>query len=112
MQIFHIATLADWSAALESGEYRTSTLGRSLDEEGFIHASRPEQVAPTYQRFYNRYDGPLTLLTIETDLLTSPWREDEVGNETFPHIYGPLNLVAVTDTGPVSPPAPQDAPGH
>jgi uncharacterized protein (DUF952 family) len=43
MRIFHIATLADWKQAAESGSYTTSTLGRTLAEEGFIHAARHDR---------------------------------------------------------------------
>ena len=37
--IYHIATTADWDRAGRDGEYTTSTRGRTLAEEGFIHAS-------------------------------------------------------------------------
>lgn len=95
MHLFHIATRADWEAARRRGSYTTSTLGRTLDEEGFLHASRREQVGPTFQRFYAGVREPLVLLTIDAERLSSPWREDPVGDDTFPHIYGPLNPDAV-----------------
>ena len=98
VKIFHIATLADWTAAKESGAYTTSTLGRTLEEEGFIHASRREQVAGVHKSFYSGSKEPLVLLTIDTAKLTSELREDEVGDDTFPHIYGPLNVDAVVAT--------------
>ena len=41
MLIFHIATEADWDAARRSKQYTTSTLGRTLEQEGFIHAAPP-----------------------------------------------------------------------
>jgi len=99
MRIFHIATLADWDAARASGAYTTSTLGRTLDEEGFLHASRAEHVEGVRAAFYADVDEPLVLLTIDTDLLTSSWQEDPVGDDTFPHIYGPLNPDAVVSVG-------------
>ena len=40
MRIFHIATAADWAEAQRTGSYTTSTRGRSLEQEGFVHASR------------------------------------------------------------------------
>ena len=49
-RIFHIATVADWEAAQRSGSYTTSTLGRTLVEEGFIHASRADQWQGVRQR--------------------------------------------------------------
>ncbi|MCB0906751.1 MAG: DUF952 domain-containing protein [Nocardioidaceae bacterium] len=102
MRIFHIATAADWAAVKRTGSYEVSTLGRTLAEEGFIHASRREQVASTFARFYAEVHEPLVLLTIETDRLTAPWREDEVDGATFPHIYGPLNRAAVVGVQPLN----------
>ena len=103
MIIHHIALESDWQQAQESGAYATSTLGRSLDDEGFIHASRPEQVQRVSDAFYGGVPEPLVLLTIDTDRLASPWREDPVGDDTFPHIYGPLNPDAVIAERPWQP---------
>ncbi|MFT4286609.1 DUF952 domain-containing protein [Nocardioides sp.] len=105
MRILHIALASEWEAAQRSGFYVTSTLGRSLADEGFIHASREDQWEGVRQRFYAGVTEPLVLLTIDTDLLTSPWREDPVGEETFPHIYGPLNPDAVVAAVPLAPAA-------
>ena len=79
------------------GEYRVSTRGATLDEVGFIHAATQEQVDGVQARYYADA-GDLVLLTIDTDRLTSPWRFDSVGEQEFPHIYGPLNLDAVVRT--------------
>ena len=101
MRIFHIATAADWAAATAAGSYTTSTIGRTLAEEGFIHASRREQVAGVFASFYRGAGEPLVLLTIDTDRLTAPWREDPVGEDTYPHIHGPLNTSAVVHVAPL-----------
>ena len=101
MRIFHIATAADWQAARRSGSYTTSTLGRTLAEEGFIHASRREQVQPVWRAFYRDVEEPLVLLAIETERLDVPWREDPVGDDTFPHVYGPLSPHAVVGVQPL-----------
>jgi uncharacterized protein (DUF952 family) len=97
MRIFHIASVADWVRAQERGAYTTSTRGRTLEDEGFLHASRREQVAGVFNGYYREAREPLVLLTIDTDLLEVPWREDPVGDDTFPHIYGPLPPAAVVD---------------
>ena len=101
MRIFHIATHADWEQASLSRSYTTSTYGVPLERVGFIHASRREQVHPVLARFYSDVTVPLVLLEIETDLLDVPWREDDVAGETFPHIYGPLDVAAVVGSSPV-----------
>ena len=102
MRIFHLAALVDWEQALAAGAYTTSTRGRTLEQEGFLHASREDQTAGVYDRYYRDADEPLVLLTIDTDLLDVPWREDEVGNDTYPHIYGPLRPSAVVQVEPWS----------
>jgi uncharacterized protein (DUF952 family) len=43
-RIFHIAMKQDWDAALAAGDYRVSTLGRTLAKVGFIHCSTASQV--------------------------------------------------------------------
>lgn len=104
MRIFHIATVADWEAAQRSGSYTTSTLGRTLAEEGFIHASREDQWRGVRDRFYADVTEPLVLLAIDTDRLASPIVEEAPGEgvvETFPHIYGPVDVSAVVETVPL-----------
>jgi uncharacterized protein (DUF952 family) len=46
-----------------------------------------------------RHDDHLIVLVIDTDKLISEVRYDEVPgwDAPFPHIYGPINLDAVTD---------------
>lgn len=104
MRIFHLATVADWEDAQRSGSYTTSTLGRTLAEEGFIHASREDQWRGVRERFYAGVDEALVLLVIDTGRLASPVVEEAPGggvDETFPHIYGPLNTDAVTSALPI-----------
>jgi uncharacterized protein (DUF952 family) len=103
MRIFHIATVADWTAAQSSGAYTTSTVGRTLAEEGYIHASRGDQWQGVRSRYYTDVTEPLTLLVIDTARLTSPVVEERVGDgpETFPHVYGPINPDAVVQTLPL-----------
>ena len=102
MRIFHIATVADWERAQQSGAYATSTRGRSLEEEGFLHAAHRPQVQGVFQRYYQDVREPLVLLTIDTERLWVPWREEEVSDEFFPHIYGPLSPRAVVDVQPLN----------
>lgn len=99
MQIFHTAFRDHWAAALESGAYTWSTRGRTIAEEGFLHASRADQVAGVLGRYYADVDpSDLVLLVIETDLLDVPWRLDPVGDDEYPHVYGPVSPSAVVET--------------
>ena len=95
VRIYHVATLADWQRAKALGTYTTSTYGASLDDVGYLHAARAEQVADVVAEHYSEVDEPILLLEIDTDLLDVPWREDQVGDRTFPHIYGALPTSAV-----------------
>jgi uncharacterized protein (DUF952 family) len=101
VQIFHIATAADWAEARRTGAYTTSTRGVTLEQEGFIHAARREQVRPVWERYYADAGEPLVLLTVDTDELTSRWQEDAVGDDTYPHVYGPINTSAVVRAQPL-----------
>lgn len=100
-RIFHIATRADWLEATRTGTYTTSTAGRTLDEEGFIHTSRREQVAGVFDRFYAQAGEPLVLLTIDPARLESEVRVEAVGDDVYPHIYGPINRKAVVEVAPL-----------
>jgi uncharacterized protein (DUF952 family) len=95
--IFHLALVRDWDAARTAGEYTVSTLGRSLAEEGFIHASHEGQWRGVRDRFYSDVTEPLVLLVIDRSRLTAEVREEAVPglDEDFPHIYGAINLDAV-----------------
>lgn len=99
--IFHIATRADWEAARASGTYTTSTHGRSLEEEGFIHAARRDQVGEVFRRHYRGVRVPLVLLTIDPARLRAEVREEQVGEETYPHVHGPVETAAVVDVRPL-----------
>ena len=107
MQIFHIATASDWTAAQRSGTYTTSTRGRTLEQEGFIHAAGDDQWQLVRRRFYADLQTDLVLLTIDPDALTVPVRwevGDPATGERFPHLYGPLDVDAVVATRVLPPP--------
>ena len=98
--LFHLAMKEDWTAARQSGVYRISTRGLSLDQVGFIHLSWREQVTGTYERFYADAEA-VVLLTIDPTRLTSPLRADAIpSGELFPHLYGSLPLTAVIEAEP------------
>ncbi len=102
MLIFHIAERSRWEAAKLAGSYAQSTLGQTLEEVGFLHASRADQWEDVRARYYAEVRQPLVLLVIDTDKLTPAWSEDPVGDDTYPHIHGPLNPSAVVEERPLS----------
>ena len=92
-QIFHITTPEAWSQATEAGSFR----GDTLATEGFIHCStRAQVIRVSNARFHGR--SGLVLLCIAPERVGPEIRyEPAEAGELFPHIYGPLNLDAVTD---------------
>jgi uncharacterized protein (DUF952 family) len=84
-------------AAIDSGAYAPA----SFAAEGFIHCSTVEQTIPTANLFYRGQQDLMLLLIDETKLVAplryeAPVNVDDVrAAQTFPHIYGPLNLDAV-----------------
>lgn len=100
-RIYHVATAADWRRTLDTGTYATSTAGVTLAQEGFIHACRRDQVAGVFERYYRWAGEPLVLLTIDPARLESEVRVEAVGEDTYPHVYGPINRRAVVDVAPL-----------
>lgn len=80
-----------WFEAQQRCDYQTD----SLDSEGFIHCSTPEQVVGTANFLFRGQRG-LVLLVINSDRVTAPIRYEDAGNgQLFPHVFGSLNLDAV-----------------
>ena len=106
VQILHIATASDWADAVAASEYRVSTLGVTIDEEGFIHASTPEQLQPTASRFYAHVTDPLVVLVLRTEVLEDagvPVRFEDAGTgELFPHLYAALPVALVDEARPAA----------
>jgi uncharacterized protein (DUF952 family) len=96
--IFHITTKPEWEAAKKKGFYDTV----SLKNEGFIHCSEDRQISGVLDRYFqNKKD--LVKLVVETEKLNSPFFFDWSTSveDTFPHVYGPINLEAVKEIVPV-----------
>lgn len=93
--LLHICTLEEWLQARRTGEHRP----KSLDTQGFVHLSAPDQVhLPANRLFAGRTD--LVLLRLDPVRLGSPVRwEPGVPSDPesmrFPHLYGPLPAAAV-----------------
>ena len=103
--IYHIATAADWERARRDGEYSTSTIGKTLADEGFLHASQASQVADVANRYYRDVADDLLVLVIDPDRVRARIRYENVpgADLPYPHIYGPLNPYAVVAARPLIP---------
>lgn len=91
--IYHITSRAAWEAAQGAGVYRTESLG----SEGFIHCSRRDQVVAVADANF-RGRTRLVLLAIDEARVAPEIRHEDCydSGQAFPHIYGPLELNAVT----------------
>jgi uncharacterized protein (DUF952 family) len=92
--IYHITTMPQWLEAQSKGKYESD----SLADEGYIHCSEENQIPGVIERYF-KGKKELIKLVIETEKLSSPIYFDWSPSieDTFPHIYGPINLDAVED---------------
>ncbi len=89
-KIVHICLEEDWQATQTAGEYQAY----SLQTEGFIHCSRPEQVVEVANRYYSG-SANLLLLWIDPSQLAAELRWEASDGDVYPHVYGPINLNAI-----------------
>ena len=93
MLIYHIV-LPDVWAAFDTGLYKHP----SLESEGFIHCSFPDQLDGVIGRYYGGA-GSIVVIEIESDALMSRMiNEPSTNSEIYPHIYGPINRNAIVRT--------------
>lgn len=93
-QVYHITTRQLWQAALKIGRYHPP----SLDLQGFIHCSSYDQVLRTADTFFPG-QGELLVLVVDAQKLDGKLKWEpgvDRSGELFPHIYGELDLNAVT----------------
>jgi len=100
--IFHIAEWDAWVESVTRGRYAAP----SLASEGFIHCSTRDQVLATANRYYRGRSGLMLLcidpsrlvsrLEYEAPAATGPLPRDPAREGLFPHIYGPIDVHALT----------------
>jgi len=101
--VYHLALRGEWEAAVSAGDlYRRSTLGKSLEQQGFIHCSFGDQVETIANLIY-RGRSDVLLLTVDTAKLRAEVRVEnlEGGTSQFPHVYGALPIEAVVKVQPI-----------
>ncbi|MBC7580823.1 MAG: DUF952 domain-containing protein [Tardiphaga sp.] len=91
--IYKICPASNWREAERQGVYRGSA---DDARDGFIHFSTAAQVAGTVRKHYAGQIG-LFLIAVNADALGDALRwEPSRGDDLFPHLYGELDLGAVT----------------
>lgn len=91
--IYKICPASAWREAERQGVYRGSA---DDARDGFIHFSTAAQVAGTVQKHYHGQTG-LFLIAVDADALGDALQwEPSRGGDLFPHLYGELDIGAVT----------------
>ena len=89
--VFHITKLEDWERGKAEGGYKADT----LESQGFIHCSTACQLIDVANNFYKGQTG-LVLLCIDTNMVKANIKYEIADEgESYPHIYGTLDLDAV-----------------
>ena len=88
-----LTTVDKWNHSKNEGVY----LDKSLDSEGFIHCSYPNQLVKVANKHFKGIENVL-ILCIDSRKLDCEVVEEDLSNlnELYPHIYGSINIEAVT----------------
>lgn len=100
--ILHLIERASWDAVRASNQYEPA----SLASEGFVHCTGDlDTLLVVANSFYRHVTGEFVALELDEGALTSEvrWeapahpdgRRPVAGEPLFPHVYGPLDIVAV-----------------
>lgn len=96
--IILIAQKSVWEKSQPTGKYIQSTITTSLADVGFIHCTTPDQTVDTANKHFPEYND-LVLLVLDPDKVIPDIKFEKAASGRpglFPHIYGPLNVDAVT----------------
>ena len=90
--LYHIVKETHWNTYEKSEMYYSET----FEAENFIHLSEASQVKGVLERYYKNQQN-LLVLCIEKEKLSSKLIYEKATNdEYFPHLYGGLNIEAVS----------------
>tara|TARA_B100001094_G_scaffold280635_1_gene291570 strand:- start:267 stop:566 length:300 start_codon:yes stop_codon:yes gene_type:complete len=91
-KIIHITSLKFFDSQKDGEYYRSE----SFTEEGFIHFCEPQQLKKVLSRHFTGKDNLIALEfdanKIEVEVIYEDLYQQ---GETFPHVYGPINLSAL-----------------
>tara|TARA_R110002072_G_scaffold534_7_gene4215 strand:+ start:111278 stop:111637 length:360 start_codon:yes stop_codon:yes gene_type:complete len=93
--IYHILKRSDWERAKKDGSYHPI----SLNNEGFIHCSKTDQIKKVADSFYKSLKDLIIIRieeeSVEAKVVHEPPLEAPMSEVLFPHIYGELNIDSV-----------------
>lgn len=99
--LFHLATAEEWDQYQSVGAIEPP----SLSTEGFVHCSWGQQVAVTVAKHFGGVTEVLAL-QLDPSLLNAEMVEEDTSGAgmLFPHVYGPIPVVAVTQVTKIGAP--------
>lgn len=93
MTIYHITERTQYETTAKSGVYFPA----NFKSEGFIHCSTRKQVLDVANRYYGNASDLVLLEIDDSTLVPNLVFENLEGNkDKFPHVYGKINLDAIT----------------
>ena len=96
--LYKICPAALWREAERAGRFR----GSAVDlRDGFIHFSNAAQAQETAAKHFAGQDDLLLIAVDEARLGAALKWEPSRGGALFPHLYGDLDLAAVTGVAPL-----------
>ncbi|MGC4106072.1 MAG: DUF952 domain-containing protein [Thermomicrobiales bacterium] len=88
---YHLVPTDVWAERKDAAEY----VPEAYEQDGFIHCTNGlDELVNVANMFYTNDPRTFMTLILQNDAITSELRYDDP-NETYPHIYGPLNTNAV-----------------
>ena len=97
MITYHLVAREVWEAQREGLVY----VPEAFAADGFVHCTDGvDAVIDTANRYYQGDPRDYVVLSIDTDALTAPVRYEDAAR-IFPHVYGPIEVAAVTAVRPV-----------
>lgn len=92
MTTFHLVAREVWETQRGGDAY----IPEAFAADGFVHCTDGEtNVIDTANRYYQADRRDYVVLSIDTDALTAPVRYEDAA-QIFPHVYGPIEVAAVT----------------
>jgi uncharacterized protein (DUF952 family) len=95
--IYLLSSNAEYQQALSAGMLTRD----SLTSEGFIHATPKSQLNRLANKYYKDKEQPLILI-VDKELVIPEIKWEPASGGLYPHIYGPLNINAVTRVEKIS----------
>ncbi len=96
--LYKIMSKQEWEKAQAQGIYEGSEVDR---KDGFIHLSAAHQVRATAQKHFSGKADLVLISVREENLGPSLKWEASRGGDLFPHVYGALQLSAVSEVIPL-----------